>query len=350
MQSTIFVVDDNDTNLLVVKEALKGQYRVITLASAEKMFSVLDKIRPDLILLDIEMPGMDGFEALRRLKTSLYASIPVIFLTSMNDSALEIRGFTLGAVDFITKPFTAPILLNRIKTHLHVDEIIRERTEQIQKLKNAIVISFADIVEKRDHETGGHVDRTARYVEILINAMIKSGVYEEELMKMNLDSMISSARLHDVGKIAIPDSILNKPAKLNDEETESMKTHAKEGEEIINQIAARANDDEFLSNARLFAGFHHERWDGMGYPYGLEEARIPLQGRIMAIVDVYDALVSERPYKKAFPEEEAIRIIMDNAGTQFDPFIADVFFQVKDRFGAVKQKSTEDAGREGALC
>jgi len=348
MNSTIFVVDDNDTNLLMVKEALEDQYRVITLPSAEKMFAVMEKIKPDLILLDIEMPGMDGFEALRRLKTSLFASIPVIFLTSMNDSALEVRGFTLGAVDFITKPFTAPILLNRIKTHLHVDEIIRERTEEIRQLKNAIVISFADIVEKRDHETGGHVDRTAKYIEILIDAMMKSGVYEEELRNMNFDSFISSARLHDVGKIAIPDSILNKPSRLNEEETENMKTHAIEGEEIINQIAQRANDDEFLSNARLFAGFHHERWDGMGYPYGLEETRIPLQGRIMAIVDVYDALVSERPYKKAFTEEEAISIIMKNAGTQFDPFIADVFFQVKDQFGAVKQNSTKMAAKEMA--
>ena len=348
MHSTIFVVDDNDTNLLMVKEALQDQYRVVTLASAEKMFLVLDKIKPDLILLDIEMPEMDGFEALRRLKTSLYASIPVIFLTSMNDSALEIRGFTLGAVDFITKPFTAPILLNRIKTHLHVDEIIRERTDQIQQLKNAIVISFADIVEKRDHETGGHVDRTAKYIEILINAMITSGVYEEELRKMNFDSFISSARLHDVGKIAISDSILNKPAKLSEEEFKSMRTRAMEGEEIISQIASRANDDGFLRNARLFAGYHHERWDGKGYPYGLEETRIPLQGRIMAIVDVYDALVSERPYKKAFTEEEAIRIIMQSAGTQFDPFIADVFYQVKDQFGAVKQSSVRENTREGA--
>ena len=343
MQSTIFVVDDNDTNLLMVKEALQDQYRVITLASAEKMFTVLDKIVPDLILMDIEMPDMDGFEALRRLKTSRFENIPVIFLTSLNDSALEIRGFTLGAVDFITKPFTAPILINRIKTHLHVDEIIRERTDQIRQLKNAIVISFADIVEKRDHETGGHVDRTAKYVEILVNAMMEKGVYEGELRKLNFNSIISSARLHDVGKIAIPDSILNKPAKLNDEEINSMKTHAKEGEEIINQIASRANDDEFLRNARLFAGYHHERWDGMGYPYGLEETRIPLQGRIMAIVDVYDALVSERPYKKAFTEEEAIRIIMENAGKQFDPYIADVFYQVKDQFGAVRQCSTDEA-------
>ena len=342
MQKTIYVVDDNDTNLSVAKEALKEQYRVMTLPSAAKMFALLDKITPDVILLDIEMPEMDGFEALQKLKSNdLYADIPVIFLTSMTDATIEVRGFELGVVDFITKPFSAPVLINRIKTHLHIDEIIRERTAQIQQLKNAIVFSFADIVEKRDQETGGHVERTSKYIEILVNAMIEQKVHEEELRGMNLDSIISSARLHDVGKIAIPDSILNKPGKLDQTEFENMKTHAAEGEEIINQMASRTDDDEFLTNAKLFAGYHHERWDGGGYPHGLKETEIPLQGRIMAIVDVYDALVSERPYKKPFTEEEAIRIIMDNAGKQFDPYIADVFLSVKDQFSEVK-KSYDD--------
>ena len=339
MQKTIFVVDDNDINLSVAKDALKDQYRVMTLPSAAKMFAMLEKITPDLILLDIEMPEMDGFEALRRLKTNeIHSEIPVIFLTGMTDAAIEVRGFQLGVVDFITKPFSEPVLLNRMKTHLQIDEIIRERTAQIQRLKNAIVFSFADIVEKRDQETGGHIARTSEYIEILVNAMIEHGVHADELRDMNLDSFVSSARLHDVGKIAIPDSILNKPARLSPEEYNGMKTHTAEGEEIINQMASRTDDDEFLLNARLFAGYHHERWDGTGYPHGLKGAKIPLPGRIMAIVDVYDALVSERPYKKAFTEEETVKIIMDNAGTQFDPFIADVFYEVRDKFSAVKQK------------
>ena len=339
MQKTIFVVDDNDTNLSMADEALNEQYRVMTLPSATKMFKFLDKITPDLILLDIEMPEMDGFEALQRLKSNvLHARIPVIFLTSMTDPTIEVRGFQLGVIDFITKPFSAPVLQNRIKTHLDIDGIIQERTAQIEQLKNAIVFSFADIVEKRDHETGGHVERTAEYIKILVDALMARGAYKEELRDMNKDSLISSARLHDVGKIAIPDGILNKPGRLTQEEFEKMKTHAAEGVEIINQMATRTMDDEFLSNARLFAGYHHERWDGAGYPYGLKETGIPLQGRIMAVVDVYDALVSERPYKKPFTEDEAIGVIMDNAGKQFDPLISDVFFEVKELFHEVKQK------------
>jgi len=344
MPKTIFVVDDSDTNLSMAKEALKDQYRVMTLPSAAKMFALLEKITPDLILLDIEMPEIDGFEALRRIKTNdLHEHIPIIFLTSMTDAAVEVRGFQLGVIDFITKPFSAPVLLNRIKTHMHIDEIIQERTAQIQRLKNAIVFSFADIVEKRDHETGGHVERTSAYIEILVNAMIAHGVHDDELRNINLESFVSSARLHDVGKIAIPDSILNKPGKLTDEEFAIMKTHAERGVEIISQISSRAEDDGFLRNARLFAGYHHERWDGTGYPYGLKDMKIPLQGRIMAVVDVYDALVTERPYKIPFSDEEAIRIIMDNVGKQFDPYITDVFYEVTDQFRTVRKMYADKA-------
>ena len=339
MQKTIYVVDDNDTNLLMAEEALKERYQVLTLPSAAKMFALLERIKPDLILLDIEMPDMDGFEALRRLKTKeMHASIPVIFLTSMTDIAIEVRGFQLGVVDFITKPFSAPVLLNRIRTHLHIDDIIQERTAQIQRLKNAIVFSFADIVEKRDRDTGGHIERTSEHIEILINSMMSREVYIDELRNTSLESFISSARLHDVGKIAIPDSILNKPGKLTEEEFIIMKTHAKEGEEIIKQMASRAGDDDFLRNARLFAGYHHEHWDGNGYPYGLSGLKIPLQGRIMAVVDVYDALVSERPYKPPLSEEKSLEIIMECAGNQFDPIIADVFFEVRDQFEAVNRR------------
>jgi putative two-component system response regulator len=311
----------------------------MTMPSAAKMFTMLEKIKPDLVLLDIEMPEMDGFEALHRLKgNAAQADIPVIFLTSMTDAAVEVRGFELGVIDFIIKPFSAPVLLNRIKTHLHIDEIIRERTAQIQQLKNAIVFSFADIVEKRDHSTGGHVERTTKYIEILIKAMVAQEVYAEEVREMNLESLISSARLHDVGKVTIPDGILNKPGRLTEEEFATMKTHTGEGEAIIDQMASRTTDNEFLRNAKLFAGYHHERWDGAGYTRGLKESEIPLQGRIMAIVDVYDALVSERAYKKPFSGDEAVKIIMEGAGAQFDPLIAKVFLSVKDLFDEVKSK------------
>ena len=333
MQNTIFIVDDSDTNLAAAKDVLKEHYKTMTIPSAAKMFAMLEKVTPDLILLDIEMPEMNGFDALRRMKTHTeYSKIPVIFLTGMSDASYEVRGFQLGAVDFIIKPFTAPIMLNRIKTHMHIDEVIRERTTQVQQLKNAIVFSFADIVEKRDRNTGGHIDRTSDYIEILVNAMIERGVYIHILKGMDLESFVSSARLHDVGKVAISDEILNKPENLSEEEFEIMKTHSIEGVEIINQIASRAGDDEFLQNAKLFAGYHHERWDGTGYPYGLKNSKIPLQGRIMAIVDVFDALTSERPYKKPYSFEDAVDVIKEGAGHHFDPIIVDVFLEIADRF------------------
>jgi putative two-component system response regulator len=344
MQKTIFIVDDNDTNLLMAKETLKEHYRVMTMPSAAKMFTLLEKITPDLILLDIEMPDMDGFEALKLLKGDIvHSDIPVIFLTSMSDTSVEARGFEMGVIDFITKPFSAPVLINRIKTHLEIDEIIRERTaqlqektEQLQKLQNGIVFVLADMVENRDKGTGGHIERTTTYIKILVDAMIERGVHADVLGEMDLDLLNSSARLHDIGKISIPDNVLNKPGKLTDEEFEIMKTHSAEGERIIDQIVSRTEDVEFLRNAKLFAGHHHERWDGKGYPHGEKETGIPLQGRIMAIVDVYDALVSERPYKKPFSPDEAVQIIMENSGKQFDSVIANVFYEVRDQFKAVK--------------
>jgi len=341
VQKTIFVVDDNDTNLQAAKEALKGHYRVMTLPSAARMFTMMEKVMPDLILLDIEMPDMDGFEALGRLKEA-ESVIPVIFLTSLLDADVEVKGFQLGVIDFITKPFSAPVLINRIKTHLELDELIRERTAQLQKktiqlenLQNAIIFGFADLVEGRDASTGGHIDRTSKYIQLLLEGLIERNVYEDEIKSLNKYSFISSARLHDVGKIVISDVILNKPGKLTDEEFDIMKTHALEGELAIESIASRTDDVEFLENAKLFAGSHHERWDGRGYPRGLKGLEIPLHGRIMAIVDVYDALVSERPYKKPFEPDEAIKMIVENSGTQFDPLITDVFFEMRELFKSI---------------
>ncbi|MCL2500195.1 MAG: response regulator [Defluviitaleaceae bacterium] len=334
MKKTIFVVDDNNTNLALAEKALQDQYRVITLPSAVKMFKFLEKTTPDLILLDIEMPEMDGFEALNRLKEN-NSEIPVIFLTSLIDAEVEVKGFQLGVIDFITKPFSAPVLANRIKTHLQIDDIIRERTAQLRNLQSAIISGFADMLESRDEETGGHVERTSTYIQILLDSLAERGIYIDYIKGINRESFISSARLHDVGKIVISDTILNKPGKLTDEEFTIMKTHAIEGERAIDKIASRTYDVEFLQNARLFAGSHHERWDGTGYPRGLAGTAIPLQGRLMAFADVYDALMSERPYKKPFSEEDTIRIIMEGAGKQFDPIVADVFFEVRDRFFAV---------------
>jgi len=339
MQKTIFVVDDSATNLVKAEEVLEKQYLVITLSSAEKMFTVLKKITPDLILLDIDMPKMDGFEAIKRLKSNeLYSEIPVIFLTGLSETDNEAHGIELGAIDFILKPFSEPVLLNRINNHLHIDELIRdrtyqlsERTAQLVRLQNSIVFTLADIVENRDKNTGGHVERTMEYARILIDAMLMCKLYAEEMHGWDLDSVVSSARLHDLGKIAIPDSILNKPDKLTLEEFSIIKTHCVAGERIIDHMISRTGDVDFLYNAKLFAAYHHEKWNGAGYPYGLKETANPLHGRIMAIVDVYDALTSRRPYKKAFASEEAIRMIRNNAGTHFDPYITEIFCEMKDK-------------------
>ena len=361
---TIFIVDDNDVNLSTAAQALSKQYRAFTLPSASDMFELLKNIVPDLILLDILMPGMDGFQAMWLLKRDVrYQNIPVIFLSGRNDAATEARGFEMGAVDFISKPFSEPVLLNRLKTHLEIEELIHERTamlqqrtEKLQILQNSMVSILANMVENRDKYTGRHIERTTKYIKILLNAMLERGLYSDEISNWNLDevvssarlhdignilipedplnleSIISSARLHDIGKITITDLILNKPGKLTAEEYDLMKTHASEGEKIIDSIISESGNEAFLKNAKLFAGYHHEWWDGTGYPRGLKGADIPLQGRIMAIADVYDALISDRSYKSAFTHEKAVEIIKESSGSHFDPEIVGVFLEINDLF------------------
>ena len=338
MRETIFIVDDSDVSLTTAKEALKRHYRVMTLPSAEKMFALIKKITPDLILLDIEMPDMDGFEVLHHLKHNVSLDgIPVILLTGRSDIDAEIRGLQLGVVDFITKPFSEPVLLNRIRNHLNINEIILERTARLQRLQNGIVFVLADVLERRDLRTGGHVERTTAYVRILLESMREQGVYADEVDHIDTELFVSSARLHDVGKISISDVILNKPGKLTEEEFAIMKTHPTEGERIIDQIVFRTGGDEtFLHYAKSFAGYHHERWNGRGYPYGLKGTNIPLEGRIMAFADVYDAMVSIRSYKESLSHEEAIKTILENADDHFDPIITTAFYDVCEKFKTVK--------------
>ena len=205
--------------------------------------------------------------------------------------------------------------------------------ENIIKMQNNIIIALTDILENRNKETSGHIERVIKYQKLLINAMKERGTYINDLKALDLNMLDFSARLYDIGKIFIPQAILNKHDKLSFNEFEIIKTHALEGERIIDQIASRTEaDPEFLRYAKLYAGYHHERWDGKGYPRRLDRLNIPIQGRIMAIIDVYDALVSERPYKKPFTPEEAVKIIMDSTGEMFDPLIADVFFDIKEKF------------------
>ena len=339
MKKMVFVVDDTDTNLAKAEECLEDIYDVMTLPSGAKLFGLLSKIMPNIILLDIEMPEMNGFEVLELLKENpLYKNIPVIFLTSMMDSEIEARGFQMGAVDFINKPFSTKVLLNRIRLHIDISELIRERTQQLEKSHRNLILILADMVDTRDHGTGGHTDRTTAYIRIMIEEMQNQGVYADEVASWDREMMSTCSILHDVGKIGVSDLILNKPAKLTDDEFVIMKDHASNGRKILDRIIERNGDDVFLTNALLFAAFHHESWDGTGYPNGLKGMEIPIQGRIMAIADVYDALISERPYKPAFPHEDAVRIILEDRGKRFDPAIVDVFLSIQDRFREVRDQ------------
>jgi putative two-component system response regulator len=334
---TIFVVDDNDTNLVAAKTALDGTYKTITISNAARLFRLAEKIKPDLILLDVEMPEMDGFTAMELMKTdpaiSAYlANVPVIFLTAVSDSKAELRGFELGAVDFISKPFSTPILLKRIESHIETDKLIKDSQKSLRNIQNAMISVISELVENRDKVTGGYIERTQQNLKILVDELIRTGTYADVISKWNLNLLLPSAQLHDVGKITISDLILNKPGRLTEAEFNEIKTHSTEGERIINEIISKTADDGFLNHAKMFAGYHHEKWDGTGYPRGLSGEDIPLEGRVMAIADAYDALVSERPYKKAFTHEKAVEIMLSESGKHFDPALIDVFTTVADDF------------------
>jgi len=346
----IIVVDDNKTTLTIAKTILEEYYDVYALPSAEKLFQTLNHLLPDLILLDIEMPGINGYDALTILKAEKqYTDIPVVFLTSKSTEEDEFYGLALGAIDYVTKPFSAALLLKRIENQLLIQKqksslqdyndnllkMVQEKTHQVFGLQNAIISTVADLMESRDNSTGAHVFRTQKYLQKLVEQLIDNSVYAEELFSWDLDIVLPSAQLHDVGKISISDAILNKPGKLTPEEFEIMKTHVEKGEEAIERMEKFGYFADYLKCAKAFAGAHHEKWDGSGYPRGLIGKNIPLKGRIMAIVDVYDALISVRPYKRALSAEESARIIIDSSGTHFDPVIVNVFRNLTKEFAVI---------------
>jgi len=349
----IMLVDDNKANLAIGKAILSEHYDVYALPSAEKLFEFLERVTPDLILLDIEMPGMSGYEAINILKNeSRYSDIPVIFVTAKSSESAEYDGLTLGAIDYVTKPFAPALLLKRIENHLLIRrqkadlqgfnenllKMVTDKTRQVYDLHNAVISNMAELVEFRDNSTGQHISRTQEYLRVLIEQLIRDGVYADELLSWDMNVIQLSSQLHDVGKIGISDTILNKPDKLTVEEFEAMKTHAQKGVDALEKMERSAYIRDFLNHAKYFAGAHHEKWDGSGYPNGLSGTDIPLEGRIMAIADVYDALITERPYKKAFSAEKSAQIITDGAGTHFDPAIVASFEIIKDVFASISRK------------
>ncbi|MDR0466710.1 MAG: response regulator [Deltaproteobacteria bacterium] len=336
---TLFIVDDDLTNLSVTEDALDDLYRVITLPSAGKMFLFLEKVIPDLILLDVLMPEMNGFEAIGKLKSHrAYSDIPVIFLTGSEDVAVEADCFRLGAVDFIRKPFSEVVLLRRVATHLNIDGLIRERTADLRRLQNGIISVLANMLENRDKNTGGHTERTSQYIKALIGEMKSRGIYADEVKDWDVEFIATSSLLHDVGKIAISDLILNKPDRLTNAELELIKTHTSEGVRIIGEMISRAQGASFLQHAQLFAGHHHERWDGQGYPHGLKGTAIPLEGRIMAVADVYDAMTSGRPYKEPVAHDSAVQLIAGEREKHFDPKLVDIFCDIHEKFREIKER------------
>ncbi|WP_281685110.1 HD-GYP domain-containing protein [Thalassobaculum salexigens] len=352
---TVLVVDDTPDNLSLMSGLLKDTYRVRVANGGERALVIArSDPQPDLILLDVMMPVMDGYEVCRQLKADPASrDIPVVFLTARTDQVDEQIGLELGAVDYITKPISPPIVVARVRNHLqlkHASDVLRNqnafleeeverRTRDVRAIRDAAIVAMASLAETRDNETGNHIRRTQHYVGILADAMAAMPRFRDILVPETVDLLYRSAALHDIGKVGIPDSILLKPGRLTDEEFATMKTHTVLGYEAL-KSAERSLDNtdmSFLRYAREIALTHHERWDGAGYPQGLAGEAIPLSGRIMTVADVYDALISERVYKPAYPHEVAVRQIEDGRGTQFDPDVVDAFMTVADKLREISE-------------
>ena len=342
----VAIIDDNPVNLDLARNSLEHQYDVYTIMEARTLFALLEKVLPDIILLDVMMPGMNGYEVIKTLKnTERTADIPVVFITSKSDTESEIEGLKHGAADYISKPFSVPILQKRVelvlliesqkkelqKMNIELKDNVAEKTTEILGLQNAVLKTMGNLIEYRDDITGSHIERTESLLSVLVDEMIYDDVYRTEIEQWDLDLLLNSAWLHDVGKIITHDNILMKPGPLTADEYTEMKKHAIIGEKIIEKIIEHTTDNNFLNYAKIMAGTHHEKWDGTGYPRKIAGFTIPLQGRLMAIVDVFDALISERPYKKPFPVDKAIQEIQENKGIGFEPVIADVFIKAVSR-------------------
>ena len=375
LQSTVLVVDDTGENLSIIGQLLRPHYRVrVANSGAHALVAAAGEPRPDLILLDVMMPEMDGHEVLRRLRAQpSTADIPVIFVTALDADEDEEIGLALGAVDYVTKPIKPALLLARVKAHLELkrsrdwlrnknaelDAEVHRRMLENELIKEVSLHALALLAEKRDDETGNHLHRTQSYVSVLIRALRKHPRFEAALANpMDCQRMVRAAPLHDIGKVGIPDAILLKPGKLTPDEFEIMKTHAAIGSQALADAIERVQNRQpfsgvdsdtslaFLATAQDIAGGHHEKWDGSGYPRGLAGDAIPLAARLMAVADVFDALMSRRHYKQAFPLEQVLEIMRDGRGKHFDPDIADAFLQCVDEFVDISRRFADHETEE----
>ncbi len=319
----VLIVDDSPENIIILKAALAdGDYGIKIALDGEKALEIANTTPIDIILLDVVMPDMDGFEVCRRLKENpRTASIPVIFVTAMNEVADEETGFASGGVDYITKPASASIVRARVATHLalydqnqELEKKVRERTAEVVETRLEIIQRLARAAEYRDNETGEHIVRMSRYCRIISLASGHSAEYAEMIL--------NAAPLHDIGKIGIPDAILLKPGRLDRDEFEIIKSHCVIGHTIIGDHRSK-----LLQTASMIALRHHEKWDGKGYPGGISGEDIPISGRIIAVADVFDALTTTRPYKKAWPLEKAVDEIKRESGAHFDPAVVAAFLK-----------------------
>ena len=350
----ILVVDDTKTNIEVLEGILSHDYDVCVALNGKKAIELTEKIKPDLILLDVMMPEMDGYETLRIMREkNILHGIPVIFLTAKADSKSEQTGLDLGAVDYITKPFNPALVTLRIKNQLqlklqrdHLHELVDERTADLRKTLKVMLTSLGSLAEYRDPETGEHIKRTQVIVQLLAEELQKNPKYENIITSEFIENITTAAPLHDIGKVGINDRILRKPGTLTPEEREIMMQHSKIGYDVLREATSELHDDSMVSMAAEMALGHHEYWNGEGYPNHRKQDEIPIGARIMAVADVYDALVSRRPYKEPYPHEVAVKEIVNGRGTQFDPDIVDAFLAIADRLPEIyekfKDKSSED--------
>ncbi len=351
-KATVLVVDDTANNLTLINDLLKDLYKVRLANSGEKALRALAATpRPDLILLDVMMPEMDGYEVLARIKADpATADIPVIFLTAKNEIEDEKRGIEAGAVDYISKPISPPIVLVRVAKELMVlrarkmleqqnswlEQQVQERTREVVKMSDATIYAMASLAETRDNETGNHIRRTQHYVAALAQVLKDHPRFRELLTEKNIELLYKSAPLHDIGKVGVPDNILLKPGKLDDAEFAIMKKHTDYGRDTVLSVEAYLGESNgFLTFAREIAYGHQEKWDGSGYPQGLSGDAIPASARLMAVADVYDALISKRVYKPAFSHEKAVDIMVEGRGKHFDPDILDAFLGIQQEFRTI---------------